>query len=588
MATGDEARSQLRDENQDVEDDVDQEERDLGDRGSAMSLGNRERSKDAVPGEDSGKSGGSKRGTPGTKEVRDRESPARQQPEGAEPKKVRLTDARRKLAEVERRTAEYRAKLLEEIMNDAKKNAVDDRTLEEGELDLGQGSQDGDAQHRKDRPRDTRDTPTRKGKEGIKFLREDRDRPVNPLLLDSGASRPSVLPVNFITESDDRDGVNVTTRQRGAAKKVIQDAVMEDAQEGSNPPAESDHDKVYGKPREEAPVDKVTSAKKKFRYQIPILADLEIDHTLSQLLVTMVSVAFQTMLQASPRLLKGLRQLLTRQRVEVAEEPGEREEGKEQEPPREVANLQRALGDLKDLEKAFTDIRLSLPDREGGEVMRAPPGTKLSFHALPVGKPKVQIGTHRTDTLVDGRAEITLIRKDFATIAGCPIIREVTGSVRGASGEIPFSDYVTKCAVKTEVRESIWSFQRMTVMDEMDHDVILGRPWCANVEMIGMHRHDDTYMVDIEDPVSECAVSRPSSVCQVPIWYLGYSMMWTSPSGVAFSKRGAPQDFHWSTQARRPAVQHNRPVTVVAARFTLGRGSGKAGSAFSTARRASL
>ncbi|GBG89476.1 hypothetical protein CBR_g49267 [Chara braunii] len=192
MAIGDEAGSQLRDENQDVEDDADQEERDLGDRGSAKSLGNRERSKDDVPREDSGKSGGSKRGTPGTKGVRDRESPARQQPEGAEPKKVRLTDARKKLAEVERRTAEYRAKLLEEIMNDAEKNAVDDRTWEEGELDLGQGSQDGDAQHRKDRPRDTRDTPTRKGKEGIKFLREDRDRP----LLNSGASRPSASPVS--------------------------------------------------------------------------------------------------------------------------------------------------------------------------------------------------------------------------------------------------------------------------------------------------------------------------------------------------------------------------------------------------------
>ncbi|GBG86747.1 hypothetical protein CBR_g41811 [Chara braunii] len=98
--------------------------------------------------------------------------------------------------------------------------------------------------------------------------------------------------VNFITESDDRDGVNVTTRQRGATKKVIQDAVMAHAQEGSNPPAESDQDKVYGKPREEAPVDKVTSAKKKFRYQIPILADPEIDHTLSQLVARDHGIGF--------------------------------------------------------------------------------------------------------------------------------------------------------------------------------------------------------------------------------------------------------------------------------------------------------
>ncbi|GBG88357.1 hypothetical protein CBR_g47055 [Chara braunii] len=194
MVTGDEVGSQLRDENQDVEDDVNQEERDLGDRGSAKSLGNKERSKDTVPGENSGKSGESKRGTPGAKEVRDRESPAHQQPEGAEPKKVRLTDTRRKLAEVKRRTTEYRAKLLEEIMSDAEKNVADDRTRQEEEPDLGQGSQDGDAQHRRDRTRDTRDTPTRKGKEEMEPPREDRDRPVNPPLLDSGASRPSASP----------------------------------------------------------------------------------------------------------------------------------------------------------------------------------------------------------------------------------------------------------------------------------------------------------------------------------------------------------------------------------------------------------
>ncbi|GBG86122.1 hypothetical protein CBR_g41025 [Chara braunii] len=92
--------------------------------------------------------------------------------------------------------------------------------------------------------------------------------------------------------------------------------------------------------------------------------------------------------------------------------------------------------------------------------------------------------------------------KDFATITRCTVNKEVAGSIRGAGGEIPFTGYVTKCAVRAGIRESIWSFQRMTVMEEMDHDIILGRPWCANVEMIGMHLHDGTYMVDIEDPVT--------------------------------------------------------------------------------------
>ncbi|GBG65054.1 hypothetical protein CBR_g49125 [Chara braunii] len=209
---------------------------------------------------------------------------------------------------------------------------------------------------------------------------------------------------------------------------------MEDEGNGLEAPQETDaqkQEKVYRKPREEAPIDKATSAKNKFRYQIPILTMPEINDTLSKLLATMVLASFQTMLQASPRLLKDLRQLLTRRRVEIEEGSEQQEEGKEEEAPREVANLRRIPGDLKNLEKAFANIRLSLPDREGSEVMRAPPGAKLRFHALPVGKLKVQIGSHPTDALVDGGAEIMLIRRDFAKITRCPVNKETTGSIRG-------------------------------------------------------------------------------------------------------------------------------------------------------------
>ncbi|GBG67267.1 hypothetical protein CBR_g88556 [Chara braunii] len=279
---------------------------------------------------------------------------------------------------------------------------------------------------------------------------------------------------------------------------------MEEVAGSSKPEAEPEAEeleKVYGKPREEEPADKVTAAKKKFRYQISILTLPELDDTISKLLGTMVSVSFQTMLQASPMLLKGLRHLLTQRRVEIGDNPELPEGEREEEAPQEVTNLQRNHGDLEDLEKVFADIRLSLTDREGGEVIRSPPGIKLSFHALPIGKLKIQIGTHHTDALVDGGAEITLIRRDFSTITGCTVNKEVTGGIREAGGEIPFAGYVTKCAVRAGIRESIWSFQRMTVMEEMDHDIILGRPWCTNVERIGMHLHDGSYMVDIEDPV---------------------------------------------------------------------------------------
>ncbi|GBG59598.1 hypothetical protein CBR_g49863 [Chara braunii] len=311
--------------------------------------------------------------------------------------------------------------------------------------------------------------------------------------------------VNIILESDGSDRVNTTIRLGTAGRKIIRDTVMKEVARGSAPQADpeaGEPEKVYGKPRKKEPTDKVTAAKKKFRYQIPILTMPEIDDTLSKLLGATVSVSFQTMLQASPRLLKGLRQLWIRWRVEIDENPESPEEEREKEAPQEVTNLQRSHEDFEELDKAFADIRLSLPNREGGEVKRAPPGTKLSFHALPVGKLKIQIGTHHTDALVDGGAEITLIRRDFATITGCTVNKEVTGSIRGAGGEIPFAGYVTKCVVKAGVRESIWSFQRMTVMEKMDYDIILGRPWCANVEMIGMHLHDGTYMVDIEDPVT--------------------------------------------------------------------------------------
>ncbi|GBG81946.1 hypothetical protein CBR_g34129 [Chara braunii] len=166
----------------------------------------------------------------------------------------------------------------------------------------------------------------------------------------------------------------------------------------------------------------------------------KIDGTLSKLLGTMVSVSFQTMLQASPRLLKGLGQLLRRKRVEVEEAPKLQEQDTEEaEATQGVSNLQSIPEGLGDLEKAFADIRLSLPDREGGEVMRAPPRTKLSFHALLVGKLKVQIGTHHTDALVDGGAEITLIRRDFATVTRCTVNKEVAGSIWGVGGEIPFT-----------------------------------------------------------------------------------------------------------------------------------------------------
>ncbi|GBG65804.1 hypothetical protein CBR_g53774 [Chara braunii] len=186
---------------------------------------------------------------------------------------------------------------------------------------------------------------------------------------------------NFILEGNGQDKVNITTRRAGAEKKLIQDTVMEElavTSTGQQETEAAEQEKVYGKPREDEPVDKAMAAKKKFRYQIPILTSQEIDGTLSKLLGTMVSVSFQTMLQASPKLLKGLRQLLTRKHVEVEEAPELQEQDTEEaEAPQGVSNLQSIPRGLGELEKAFADIRLSLPDCEGGEVMRTPVGKKF-------------------------------------------------------------------------------------------------------------------------------------------------------------------------------------------------------------------
>ncbi|GBG69743.1 hypothetical protein CBR_g4574 [Chara braunii] len=161
--------------------------------------------------------------------------------------------------------------------------------------------------------------------------------PVGEIIWDQLQGRGA--QANFILESDGRDRVNATTRLGTAGRKINHDTIMEEVVGSSEPQAEpeaEEPEKVYEKLREEEPADKVTAAKKKFRYQIPILTLPELDDTISKLLGTMVS----------------------------------------------------------------------------------------------------------------------------------------------GSGN-----------------------QRMTVMEEMYHDIILGRPWCTNIEMIGMHLHDGSYMVDIEDPV---------------------------------------------------------------------------------------
>ncbi|GBG60415.1 hypothetical protein CBR_g5591 [Chara braunii] len=617
MATEEETDNRKSEGEPDLEGSAAQSEGGQKDKESINLDGTKGNRKEISTGESSGKAGGSRQGTQRTKEGRNKDRTSPQNSEGAMPKKARVTDTRRILAEIDKRIAEYKARLIEEMMTGNEEGPLqeeprDDRKACQGET--GQGDKGNDrggtsSKRRKERENSSgmeaekATTPpamdsrasrlpitsaVARGCEGLWSLREralgwfdlegtmkiregqkaGKESPDNSMAGEASSSEAGLKNIvsalaralnknqGYLADAKKKltfNGANITEflidyenlvvllkwtdeekmdhlgqhvslslgrdimaivatsrswketrdvmmRKYLAAEKMATKADLAAVQR-KNFATYNDFLREFTLVALRIPgvTDRIMS-----KYFLRQFSEFDKDKILSSYqqtskFVNTRDVNFST---ASPRLLKGVRQLFTRRRVEIGDNPELPEGEREEEAPQKVANLQRSHGDLEDLEKAFADIRLSLPDREGGEVMRSPPGTKLSFHALPVGKLKIQIGSRHTNALVDGGAEITLIRRDFATITGRIVNKEVTGSIRGAGGKIPFVGYVTKCAVKAGVRESIWSFKRMTVMEEMDHDIILGRLWCANVEMIGMHLHDGSYMVDIEDPVT--------------------------------------------------------------------------------------
>ncbi|GBG73367.1 hypothetical protein CBR_g16081 [Chara braunii] len=86
------------------------------DRESTNPDGTKGNRKEMSSGESSGKAGGSRQGTQENKKRRNKDRASPGNSEGAVSKKVRVTDARHKLAEIEKRTAEYKARLMKEMM----------------------------------------------------------------------------------------------------------------------------------------------------------------------------------------------------------------------------------------------------------------------------------------------------------------------------------------------------------------------------------------------------------------------------------------------------------------------------------------
>ncbi|GBG76138.1 hypothetical protein CBR_g21886 [Chara braunii] len=157
------------------------------DRESAKPEGTREDGKDLSIGESSGKVGGSKRGP---QENREGGNDTRTSPRnlaGTTPKKTKVADTSRKLAEIEKRTAEFKAKLIEQMM-----------VGDEGDPQ-GAGSREGrrtsqDETRYEGKDNSHKGTPSKKGKDKGDPPTEGIENAMTPPAIDSGTSKLPATP----------------------------------------------------------------------------------------------------------------------------------------------------------------------------------------------------------------------------------------------------------------------------------------------------------------------------------------------------------------------------------------------------------
>ncbi|GBG59563.1 hypothetical protein CBR_g49823 [Chara braunii] len=120
-------------------------------------------------------------------EGRNKERSSPRNSDGVISKKMKLSDARRKLAEIEKRTVEYKAKLIEEIMARNGRDLPGDELREERRTSQGEIGHGGkDNSHRR--------TPSKKGKEKGDSPGIEAEKATNMPSIDSGASRLPAAP----------------------------------------------------------------------------------------------------------------------------------------------------------------------------------------------------------------------------------------------------------------------------------------------------------------------------------------------------------------------------------------------------------
>ncbi|GBG60388.1 hypothetical protein CBR_g4346 [Chara braunii] len=152
------------------------------DRESINPDGTKGNRKEISTGENSGKVGGSRQGTQGTKEGRNKDRTNPGNSEGAVSKKVRVTDTRRRLAEIDKRTAEYKARLIEEMMTGNEEGSLQEEPRDERRTGRG-GTRPGD------KGSDCGGTPSKRRTSGM-----DAEKATTPPAIDSRASRLPTAP----------------------------------------------------------------------------------------------------------------------------------------------------------------------------------------------------------------------------------------------------------------------------------------------------------------------------------------------------------------------------------------------------------
>ncbi|GBG68998.1 hypothetical protein CBR_g3697 [Chara braunii] len=157
------------------------------DRESAKLEGTREDGKDASIGESSGKTGGSKRGLQENREGGNDMRTSPRNSSGATPKKTKVLDTSHKLAEIEKRTTKFKARLIERMM------VGDEEDLQDAGSREGRRADQDEARY-KGKDDSHKGTPSKKGKDKSDPPAEGTENAMTPPAIDSGTSRLPATP----------------------------------------------------------------------------------------------------------------------------------------------------------------------------------------------------------------------------------------------------------------------------------------------------------------------------------------------------------------------------------------------------------